>query len=270
VRDEPFPEGIDTRLATVCSQLLFAPVSINRQILLKEGQSSKDIHIVGSLSADAVDLICRQPADSSVFNIYPFLKEGSWIRIDLHRRENMMATTIRNILEAVQKLARRGFRIIIIMTNALNRAIQVHDLKNEVAELLKYENVKITPIWQEYYHVIEFIRSGHCLGLYTDSGGLQEETQILNVPCITCRYSTDRPETVILVKNNLLVPPFSATFISQSLEYIFTNKPDLFTNHDRLLYSTDVGKKIADILKDHSPVPSPVLHDVFDSAVINQ
>jgi UDP-N-acetylglucosamine 2-epimerase (non-hydrolysing) len=268
IRDEPFPEGIDSRLASVCSQLFFAPVSINGKHLLNEGVVAKDIYQVGSLSADAIRLVCQEPVHRSVFEIYPFLKNGTWIRIDIHRRENMDLHTLHNILKAVAQLASRGFSIVIVLSNALSRAIELFGLQNELKELLKYETIKITPLWPNYRHVIEFFCSGNCLGIYTDSGGLQEETQILDIPCVTCRYSTDRPETVMTVRNNILVPPFSAEFISKSLEYIYSNQASLFSNKEKKLYSTNVGAQIAEVLYSYSPKSLPVARDIFDNRMV--
>lgn len=268
VRDDPFPEGIDTRLASLCSQLYLAPVSFNEQRLLEEGVSGTDIRIVGSLSADAVALIRRERIQQSIFEIYPFLSEGKWLRVDLHRRENMDGRTLQILFEAMQQLGDSGVQIILVLSNALSKAIQVYGLQQQLATLQRKGNIRVTPLWPLYHHVMEFLASSHCLGVYTDSGGLQEETQIMDIPCITCRFSTDRPETILQVHNNLLVPPVNATFIYASLLHIFSNRDTLFSNQEKQLYQVAVGDRIAGILQTYVPVASRVEQDIFEAATV--
>ncbi|MBW8683144.1 UDP-N-acetylglucosamine 2-epimerase [Chitinophaga rhizophila] len=268
IQDEPFPEAADTRLASVCSQLFFTPVSLNTQNMLREGTDSKDIHQVGSLSADALSLIMKEPVETSVFDVYPFLSEGRWLRIDIHRRENISYQVLSELFKAIQELCGKGVRIVIVVSNALNKGIRTLGLENVWAALQQQEGVRVTPLWTHYQHVIEFMRSPHCQGIYTDSGGLQEETQVLDIPCITCRYSTDRPETILHVQNNILVPPSSASLISSSLEFILENGRSIFTNSDKLLYGKDVGDRIAGILGEYNPLPVPAMQDIFDDSVL--
>ena len=55
---------------------------------------------------------------------------------------------------------------------------------------------------------LEFIYTiRHSAGVITDSGGITEETSILNIPCITLRDSTERPETITLGTNELVSDP---------------------------------------------------------------
>ena len=155
-----------------------------------------------------------------------------------------------------------------MVSNALNKGIRTLGLGDVWAALQEQEGVKVTPLWTHYQHVIEFMRSPHCRGIYTDSGGLQEETQVLDIPCITCRYSTDRPETIWQVQNNILVPPYSASLISSSLEYILEHDRSIFSNHDKLLYGRNVGEKMADILQDYIPLPMLTIQDIFDDSIL--
>lgn len=268
IQDEPFPEATDTRLASVCSQLFFTPVSLNSKNMLREGTDIKDIHQVGSLSADALELIMKETVQTSVFDVYPFLREGCWLRVDIHRRENISYQVLSSLFKAIQELCGKGFRIVIVLSNALNKGIRTLGLGNLWTALQEQEGVKVTPLWTHYQHVIEFMRSPHCQGIYTDSGGLQEETQVLDIPCITCRYSTDRPETILHVQNNILVPPHSASLISSSLEYILEHGRGIFSNQDKLLYGRNVGVKMADILRDYIPQSMLTMQDIFDDSIL--
>ena len=268
IQDEPFPEAADTRLASVCSQLFFTPVALNTKNMLREGTDIKDIHQVGSLSADAIELIMKEVVSTSVFEVYPFLRDGRWLRVDIHRRENISYQVLSSLFKAIQTLCGKGFRVVIVVSNALNKGIRTLGLEDVWTALQEQEGVKVTPLWSHYQHVIEFMRSPHCQGIYTDSGGLQEETQILDIPCITCRYSTDRPETILHVQNNILVPPHNASLISNSLEYILENNRNIFSNNDKLLYGRHVGEKMADVLRDYVPLSMPAMQDIFDDSIL--
>ncbi|HJT72632.1 MAG TPA: hypothetical protein VJ720_01415, partial [Chitinophaga sp.] len=81
-------------------------------------------------------------------------------------------------------------------------------------------------------------------------------------------YSTDRPETILHVQNNILVPPYSASLISSSLEYILEHSQNIFSNHDKLLYGRNVGEKMADILRDYTPLPMLAMQDIFDDSIL--
>jgi UDP-N-acetylglucosamine 2-epimerase (non-hydrolysing) len=119
-----------------------------------------------------------------------------------------------------------------------------------IARLKKSKRFLYTPIWPEYSQVIEFYSSPSCLAAYTDSGGLQEELNMLQKICLTCRFNTDRPETVREGHGNLLIPPISADFIASAIDYVFKNKRLSETlRQARPLYGTKVGEKFIHVLQ---------------------
>jgi len=246
--DDPFPEGIDTRLASVGSCLLLAPVARNVDDLLKENYSQGMIRRVGSLSSDAVHL-AAETENKSIFSVYPYLRQRRWLRVDIHRRENMTVSRITAVLAGLGKLAASGIAVVLVMTNALRTALQRYEL-NPWLQSARDRGVIDHPMWPSYPSVIEFLRSPHCLGIYTDSGGMQEEAHILGVPCVTCRFSTDRVETVLDAESNLLLPPIDEAVVYNGLSQVFTAAPgacfpDLGGSNE---YGEDVGARIADIL----------------------
>src|SRR5262249_29726751 len=90
----------------------------------------------------------------------------------------------------------------------------------------------------------EFYRSDSCLGALTDSGGLQEELNMLGKVCMTLRFNTDRPETVRQARGNLLVPPISPAFVHKLVSHILASKRLQDTMRSaKPLYGTKVGAK---------------------------
>jgi UDP-N-acetylglucosamine 2-epimerase (non-hydrolysing) len=253
-RDDPFPEGTYTRIASLASQLWLAPVDLNRESLLSEGYPAKDIECVGSLSADAVSLIQKSLHPSQLFEIYPELQTGKWLRVDLHRRENMTPDRLHAVLGGLTRLAEDGHQIALIMSNALRGALKHHQLQS-LLDRAKQAGVVVQDLWPQYLDVITFLTSPHCKAVYTDSGGLQEETHVLGVPCLTCRFSTDRPETVRIGRTNLLVPPIDETFVYRHLRDLLERDPlQVWPGLGKInLYGTEVGQRIASIVAEYRP-----------------
>ena len=261
-KDAPFPEGFDTRIASVGCQLLFAPEAVNQQNLVNEGYQESSIQLSGSLSSDAVAAIKSVKPKSSVFETYPFLQAGQWLRVDFHRRENMRPNELTKLLEGLILYLDGGGKVVFVMTNAMQSAIDQFKL-NSLLSKAKEKGMQVTPLWPEYAQVIEFLNSRQCIGIYTDSGGLQEESHVLNVKCATYRWNTDRPETINVMPTNVLVPPVNKHFIKDSLQLIFHDQKILGGHGSQKLYGEDVGLKIAAYLKHYAPA-SPVLENVMD------
>jgi UDP-N-acetylglucosamine 2-epimerase (non-hydrolysing) len=89
----------------------------------------------------------------------------------------------------------------------------------------------------------------NCLAIHTDSGGLQEEANILGVPCMTCRYSTDRPETILDRRSNLLIPPDSSGLVYQGITHCLESGNDgPCSELGQSLYGDQVAAAIVDHL----------------------
>lgn len=256
-RGEPFPEAIDTILASTTSDLMLAPVNRNSENLIHEGYHPSTIHLVGSLSADAVDLAITHDLENTRERMLDRIPDGKWLRVDLHRRENMSFAKVKAILEGLGRFSESGGRVLLVNTNAFRAAVTEHNLVDLLRTIERKSGVLVHEMWPSYLDVIAFLQSDRCLALYTDSGGLQEEANVLGVPCITCRYSTDRPETVLDGLTNILLPPANETLVCNGLEALLSAPahevwPGLKSN---FLYSKQVGQRIAQLLSEYVPPP---------------
>ena len=255
-RDTPFPEAFDTTVASTACDLLLAPVQRNADNLLNEGYDPAKMVVVGSLSADAVSLASGVAAPQASPQLEE-LKEGRWLRVDIHRRENMTPLRLTAILRGLSRFAGSGGKLVLVMSNALRTAIERHNLHDLLRRLQRCEGVLVQDLWPSYFHVISFLKSPNCLAIFTDSGGLQEEANILGVPCITCRFSTDRPETVLDGETNILLPPADEELIAAGLESILSARPErVFAGlPDSNLYGERVGERITTELSRYAPPP---------------
>ena len=101
-RSEPFPEQYDTFVGSAASLYHFAPVELNREHLVREGYPEERVPVVGNSVVDAIEAKAAEDLDVSVFDEYPVLEErDDWIRVDVHRRANLLPGRFRAIVEGV-------------------------------------------------------------------------------------------------------------------------------------------------------------------------
>ena len=217
-REEPFPEQIDTWICSAGTQFFFAPTQLNKDNLVREGYPENFIYVVGNSVVDAIHLKRKQKPRQSVFDIYPKLERGEWIRMDIHRRENLTQRRFTSIIGGLVELVKNtDKKVVLVMLNATASALKQYNLEYKLQTLAKDHPDKflITPLWKEYSNVIEFLDSGRCWAEMTDSGSMQEELLYFpKVVSLTVRLNTDRPETIFDAKSNVLVPPLSPAWIT--------------------------------------------------------
>lgn len=256
-REEPFPEQIDTWVCSAGTKFFFVPTELNKKHLIREGYPQEDIHIVGNSVVDAIKLKRNQRPQKSIFEIYPRLESGTWIRMDIHRRENLTFHRFNAIIGGLTDLIKNTeFKVILILLNATHSALHKFNLYSKLKEL-EYDYCDkfiLSPLWKEYGHVVEFLDSGKCWSEITDSGSMQEELLYFPKVCsFTMRLNTDRPETVFEAKGNLLIPPINRSWLPKMVSEVYT-KPErygLIFNNKKQIYGQpgEVSGKIIKIIK---------------------
>lgn len=263
-REEPFPEQVDTWICSAGTHYFFAPTQLNRQNLIREGYPRESIHIVGNSVVDAIEMKRRGKPKSSIFEAYPMLLSSSpnrnmireeWIRVDIHRRENLTRSRFLAIIEGLVRLVKLGYRIILVRMTATEHALIKYGLA-EMLDKLAADfpfNFVQTSLWKEYGHVVEFLDSGSCWLELTDSGSMQEELLYFpKVGSITVRLNTDRPETIFDAKDNILAPPLNAKWLVEMVRLADQDKlPSARKKHKKRIYGEPgtVSQKIIKILK---------------------
>lgn len=230
-REEPFPEQIDTWICSAGTQFFFAPTKINRDNLVREGYPENFVHVVGNSVVDAIHQKRKEKPQQSVFDLYPQLEKGEWIRMDIHRRENLTHRRFTSIIGGLVELIKNtDKKVILVMLNATVSALKQYNLDSKLQGLAeKYpDKFLMTPLWKEYANVIEFLDSGRCWAEMTDSGSMQEELLYFpKVTSLTVRLNTDRPETIFDARSNILVPPLSPSWIVSMVNEAYNREEGL-------------------------------------------
>ncbi|WP_135851877.1 UDP-N-acetyl glucosamine 2-epimerase [Halorussus salinus] len=256
-RAEPFPEQYDTFVGSAASLYHFAPTELNRDHLADEGYPEsvggrERIPVVGNSVVDAIEMKKDADLDESVFDVYPVLEErDDWIRVDVHRRANLLPERFESVVDAVVGLVEDGHNVNFVELNATEVALREYGLREKLADLAdENDNFLFTGLWKKHAHVYEFLESGQCFAEVTDSGSMQEElNHIDEALCFTLRFNTDRPETVFDANTNLLVPPISGRFVREMVEHVYEDDE----TRERMaaganLYGSDVADRIVDFL----------------------
>jgi UDP-N-acetylglucosamine 2-epimerase (non-hydrolysing) len=256
-REEPFPEQIDTWVCSSGTKFFFVPTKINKEHLIREGYPEEDIHIVGNSVVDAIGIKRMNKPESSIFELFPKLESGNWIRMDIHRRENLTNHRFNAIIGGLTDLIKNSeFKVVLVLLNATKSALNRFDLYHTLKDLESAypEKFMMTELWKEYGHVVEFLDSGKCWAEITDSGSLQEELLYFpKVSSFTVRFNTDRPETVFEARGNLLIPPINRMWLPKIITMIYEKGVDYGFNFKKKkqIYGKpgEVSKKIVEIMK---------------------
>ncbi len=238
---EPFPEQFNTRVSDAGSGYHAAPVALARDNLLAEGFPADTIEVVGNTVADAAAAALAEADRATIFETYPQLRDGGFIRICIHRRENTEDERRFGVyFDAIEDLLRSGRRVLLIRLFGTESAIDRFGLRGRLSELERtYPDDFVTsPVWAHYRDVIAAMRE--CSLVATDSGSMQEEMNLLGVGCVTLRYGSDRAET-LLAGGNVLAPPLDPGFVATVIRAA-ADDPSLRTVPP--LYGEDVSARI--------------------------
>ncbi len=185
--DRTMPEEINRILADHASEVLFAPTEEARRNLEREG-ITEGVYVVGNTIVDAVlqnsEIAERKSDVLERFGLNP--KE--YILITAHRAEN--TDSMENLTKLIEILEALPMRAIYPMHPRTRNRLKEFGLWERAGSI---KNLIIT----QPLGYLDFLKlEKNAFVVMTDSGGIQEESIILDVPCLTLRYNTERPETV--------------------------------------------------------------------------
>ncbi|MBN2471759.1 MAG: UDP-N-acetylglucosamine 2-epimerase (non-hydrolyzing) [Anaerolineae bacterium] len=187
--DREMPEEINRLVVDQIADLLLTPSRDGDAQLLKEGIPAERVQFVGNVMIDSLVHALERAKKSTVLDELG-LAPGTFAVLTLHRPSNVDdPETLRGILEALTDIQQQIPIIFPIHPRTQGR-IEAFGLQ---AMLDAAPDLRIT----EPLGYIDFLSlySNAKLAL-TDSGGLQEETTYLGIPCVTLRFNTERPITV--------------------------------------------------------------------------
>lgn len=191
--DRTMPEEINRIVADQVSQFLFIHSPEARDNLLAEGCAAEAIHDVGNTMIDSL-VAMRERIDEAGAPEARDLVRGEYLVVTLHR-PNLVDGPL--LAEAVAQLE--------VVSEALEVVFPVHPRTRAALEALGVDATSERLRLIEPVGYVEFLSLvAGSAGVLTDSGGIQEETTYLGLPCFTLRANTERPITVSTGTNTLL------------------------------------------------------------------
>jgi len=193
--DRRMPEEINRIVADHVSDYLFAPTEKAKQNLLREGVEENKIFVTGNTIVDAVyqNLEIAKRKVNVLKDLG--LKPKEYFLVTAHRQENVdVKERLKGILKGLE-LIHEEFSMPVIFP--------IHPrTRKRIREFgLSLDGVTVN----DPLGFLEFLQlEANARLVLTDSGGVQEETCILGVPCVTLRDNTERPET-LEVGSNIIV-----------------------------------------------------------------
>ncbi|MFW5891516.1 MAG: non-hydrolyzing UDP-N-acetylglucosamine 2-epimerase [bacterium] len=176
------------------SDYLFTPTIIENKNLINENIRKDRIYFCGNIMADALNMYLSKIKELQ-FSSKIGVKAKEFILLTIHRDSNVYTQKrVKEIFKAVNRISK--FKRIIFPIHPKTEKI-LNGLN--LMHLLK-DVVLIGP--QGYFEILSLINDSEYV--ITDSGGIQEETTLLNIPCFTIRVCTERPITISKGTNYLL------------------------------------------------------------------
>jgi len=195
--DRAMPEEINRLLTDAISDMLFVTEKSGRENLLNEGVPEEKIFVVGNVMIDTL-LKNKAQADASGILDDLGLEPGRYAAMTLHRPSNVDdAVVLGRLLDAVD-VVQRDMPVVFPIHPRTRKNLASLGLAGRVEGMTALR--LLDPVG--YLDFLKLTSSARLI--LTDSGGIQEETTILKVPCLTLRENTERPITAEVGSNTVV------------------------------------------------------------------
>lgn len=207
-RDRSMPEELNRLVTDHIADILLAPSPDAVDNLLSEGIPRSAVHFVGNLMIDT--LVHALPASAG--NLALPAASEPYVVTTLHRPSNVDdADRLRDLITALEELSREVPVHFAMHPRTRRRLAEMKLTPNGGGDLHILDPLG-------YLEMLHLVRAS-CL-VITDSGGLQEETSFLGVPCLTLRPNTERPITCSQGTNEL-IPPSGAEMLRSARRALY-------------------------------------------------
>lgn len=231
--DRRMPEEINRVIVDHLSDFLFATEKSGVDNLINEGVPKEKIHLVGNIMIESIEMFKDLFNSSSIISDLS-LENEKYIVTTIHRQENTDdENTLKKILSVIQELSRNG-KVVMPLHPGTRKKISEWNLDNYLVDVMV-----IDPLG--YIDFMKLIQSS--AGVVTDSGGIQEETTHIGIPCCTLRDNTERPVTIEKGTNKLF--PLSDIKSEDILHHL--NMP-VSQKVEIPFWDSGVSKRILDII----------------------
>jgi UDP-N-acetylglucosamine 2-epimerase (non-hydrolysing) len=245
--DRTMPEEINRVLTDQIANYLFTTERRAQRNLQREGVDQEKIFFTGNVMIDSL-LKHRAAAEQSRIMHELDVAPKRYGLVTLHRPSNVdNHESLANILEALITVQQQ-LPLIFPVHPRTRKMLQTFGLEEKIQQA---PNLKLT----DPLGYLDFLKlMTHAKFALTDSGGIQEETTVLDVPCLTMRENTERPITVE-VGTNIVIGNSPACIVEESNRILAGHGkkgalPELWDGHAaerivRILLEKEAAKKSA-------------------------
>lgn len=224
--DRTMPEEINRIVTDSIADILWTPSSDGDENLLKEGVTPEKIQRVGNIMIDSLEMMRSQIEKENACAHYGVVA-GEYGLLTLHRPANVDDP---NFLKEICQVLKRITKRITLIFPVHPRTRKNLNSFGLLSELESHPGMHLTePISYIPFMNLVF----NCRFVLTDSGGIQEETTYLDIPCLTLRPNTERPITITQGTNKLCKVPDIEGHIEHILKTTDTKRivPELWDGH---------------------------------------
>lgn len=209
--DRSMPEEINRIVTDSISDLLWTPSPDGDENLTNEGVPAERIDRIGNIMLDSYELL-KNKIDASGARAGLGLEVGLYGVVTLHRPSNVDSVeTLRPVVEQLLEVSKR-LPLVFAVHPRTHKNLDAFGLLDDLANA---DDITLCePL--SYIEFMNLVSSARLV--ISDSGGIQEETTYLNIPCLTVRDNTERPVTLTHGTNTLIKPQDIATSVTGVLD----------------------------------------------------
>lgn len=194
--DRSMPEEINRLVTDVIADMLWTPSRDASENLMKEGISLDKIHLVGNIMIDSLEML-REKIEMQKSFLKFGLESGRYGIVTLHRPSNVDdPAVLKEICRILREISEE-----VPLVFPIHPRTRKNLEENHLLSVMESSKKLFLPEPLGYIHFMNLVFNS--LFVITDSGGIQEETSYLGVPCLTVRKNTERPITVTHGTNQL-------------------------------------------------------------------
>jgi len=208
--DRRMPEEINRRVTDSIADVLWTPSADADENLANEGVTADKIDLIGNIMIDSFVML-RDKIEQSTARDDLGLTTGAYALVTLHRPSNVdAAETLTPIIDGLISASKK-LPIVFVAHPRTIKSLEAFGLKEAFESAPGVTLLEPLP----YIQFMSVVTGSKMV--ITDSGGLQEETTFLDIPCLTLRENTERPITITQGTNKLVTADDLAENINKAL-----------------------------------------------------